>query len=134
MLLRESAIRQKLDKLDKLNKLISVSVDFTDFVIHHSLPMVLANSEGKIMFCNDSMLKLIGKTQEEVKGKVAGDVYYYDYDQFLSAVQCLVDNEIIEDMPLTIKTVDGPCVMRAYSSVNRDKDNNWINTRCVFVP
>jgi len=131
MLLHEGAIRSKLEKLDRLIKL---SVDFTDYVMNNSLPMSLSNIEGKIMFCNNTMLDLIGKTLDEVKGKLAGDVYYYDYDQFLSVIQQLSDNDTIEDMPITLKTVNGPCVMRAYSSIHRDKDNNWINTRCVFVP
>ena len=132
MLLREEIIREKLDELETITKVSSSK--FEDYVTNHALPMILVDENGQILFWNRRLGRLIGKTLKEVRGKVAREIVYENPEDFDKLFQIIEDDGCVNGTEVSVKTKNGARAFRVYSNIHRDDDDNWINSRCVFVP
>ena len=108
----------------------SGSRSYRDHFENNQLPMVWADQDGTVINCNVAMASLLGKTKDEIVGH---SVSSYAHPA-KKVVQALSEGDGCRDFSVEITTADGPMSCRLYSNVHRDRDGNWINSRCVLVP
>lgn len=104
---------------------------YSDFVDNNLLPVVCAKEDGTIIYSNKAMNNLIGC---HISNKHASS-YYVDNNECTKVFQKISSNDKIYGLPVLLKRCDGQTVRcKLYSSIHRDEEGNWINTRCIFVP
>lgn len=130
------SLQAKLNKLQKAvqkQELVFSSAPdvYADFVDNSVLPVVWAKEDGSIIYSNKAMDEMIGC---QVSGKNASS-YYFDQDERVSIQERLNSSNKINGLNVTLQKCDGQTIYcRLFTSIHRDKDGNWINTRCIFVP
>jgi len=128
----DEAIKAKLATLEAVT--VNNSDNLEDYVANHILPIVIANSNGDILYCNQSMSDLIGHALDEVRGKNACSIYYHDEEEFKRVFDLINQNGYLHGLPIVLKTVDGLRTFKLYTNVRKDIKGNIVNTRCLFVP
>jgi hypothetical protein len=108
----------------------SKTIPFIDFVDNNLLPMVLVNSEYMVLHANQAMKNLTGN----YVGKPCAS-YWHNDKEHEAVISDLKKNGFIRGKKVTLKDTNGiPRTMKLYSSIHRDSNGKWINTRCLFVP
>lgn len=104
---------------------------FVDYIQNHPLPMVLVNREGEVMHANAAMEDMVGTKLPGIKASV----FWVDAEAFDNTVFDLKEKGQLLGREVTLKNIHGRQLsFKLYSSLHRDKDGEWLNTRCLFVP
>ena len=104
---------------------------FVDYIQNHPLPMVLVSREGEVMHANTAMEDMIGT---KLPG-ISASSFWEDSKTFDDTVFDLKKKGQLLGQEVTLKTIHGKRVsLKLYTSLHRDKDGEWLNTRCLFVP
>lgn len=104
---------------------------FVDYIQNHPLPMVLVNREGEVMHANTAMEDMIGT---KLPG-ISASVFWVDTNAFDDTVFDLKEKGQLLGREVTLKNIHGKTLrLKLYSSLHRDKKDEWLNTRCLFVP
>jgi len=93
--------------------------------------MVLVDREVDVLHANTAMEEMIGT---KLPGSSAVK-YWADSKELERAVFDLKEKGQLLGREVTLKNIHGGLLqMKLYSSLHHDKDGNWLNTRCLFVP
>lgn len=104
---------------------------FVDYIQNHPLPMVLVNCGGDVLHANVAMEDLIGC---KLPG-LSASKYWLDTNAFDKTLCELKKEGQLLGREVTLKSIDGESLqMKLYTSIHYDDSDNWINTRCLFVP
>ncbi len=104
---------------------------FVDYIQNHPLPMVLVDREGEVMHANSSMEDMIGT---KLSGIMAS-VFWEDAEAFDNTVYDLKEKGQLLGREVTLKNIHGKLLkLKLYTSLHYDKHDEWLNTRCLFVP
>jgi PAS domain S-box-containing protein len=104
---------------------------FVDYIQNHPLPMILVSRESDILHANSAMEKMIGT---KLPG-MSATMFWMNPEEFERAVFDLKEKGQILGRETTLKNVHGEQLrVKLYTSLHSDKNGNWLNTRCLFVP
>ncbi|KKL55513.1 hypothetical protein LCGC14_2254660 [marine sediment metagenome] len=107
------------------------SYKFIDYIQNHPLPMILVNREEEVIHANKAMEDMIGT---KLPG-ISASTFWLDVDVFDNTVFDLKKEGQLLGREVTLKNIHGrPLLLKLYTSLHRDKQGNWLNTRCLFVP
>jgi len=138
---QKSKLRKAASKLDflKSGDLKSLSRQlkktesdrFVDYIQNNPLPMILVSRECDILHANTAMEEMIGA---KLPGASA-TTYWNDPDELDRAIFDLKEKGQVLGREVTLKNIHGELLqMKLYTSLHNDKEGNWLNTRCLFVP
>lgn len=104
---------------------------FVDYIQNHPLPMVLVNREGEVMHANAAMEDMIGT---KLSG-ISASVFWENAEAFDDTVFDLKEKGQLLGREVALKNIHGrQLLLKLYTSLHRDKEGEWLNTRCLFVP
>ena len=133
---RLSEIRDKIAHLDALmwsssNGEISY---FQDYIENHQLPICLAAEDTTVIYCNEAMSRFLGKPLYEIIGKEQVKNWYADQSEWNEIARFSLEKGKVSGIKANIKTHNGDQPVLIYSSIHRDDEGKWINSRCLYVP
>ncbi len=104
---------------------------FVDYIQNHPLPMVLVNRESEVMHANAAMEDMIGM---KLPGILAS-AFWEDKDAFDDTIYDLKEKGQLLGREVTLKNIHGKSLrLKLYTSLHRNADGDWLNTRCLLVP
>ena len=123
-------LRSELEKVRQRNEALTTRVeDLEDFVENASIPLHWVNSEGIIIWANQSELDALGYTREEYIGKPISD-FHADQDVISDILNRLINNETLNNYPARLMRKDGSIRHVLINSNVRFVDGKFIHTRC----
>lgn len=103
---------------------------FIDYVENHVLPMVFVSEDGMVLYSNKTMDEMVGFP---CTGKPAWS-YYATREGFDKAKKVFSSNTQVKGLTVILKCHGKPQRATLYTSIHRDEDGKWLNSRCTFVP
>lgn len=114
---------------DKIKELETKLEDLSDFIENASLPLHWVDSNGKIIWANQTELDSLGYTKEEYIGHQISE-FHADQNIITDILNRLINKETLQNYPATMKCKDGSIKHVLINSNVRWKNDTFIHTRC----
>lgn len=126
LLVGEIVTEQSLEERERDQELI-------DFFQNAPIALHWLGGDGKVMWCNQTELNVLGYTAEEYIGQPIMKFCPDEQELVLEIFKTLGSGKTIKDVPVRFRTKDGRIVnLLIDSNVKYDKNGNFGHTRCFI--
>ncbi len=106
----KDAIGDTVSSVNAMVAELKSKLGFSDGVLKGiTIPFIITDSEGKIIFCNESLLQYAGRKgrPEDYYGRVLGDVFYNDPNRKSLTSKAIAEKKKIANVSSSMTNLDG---------------------------
>lgn len=122
--------------LERLRTLTNTLTDeeemLRDYVWHHGLGVVIADSDLHVRFCSDTFAKWLGYDIQEILGEHVL-LYYSNPKDLEDFSQRMMNGDTIGGDVINLRAKDGTTIQAVLFTSARLIDGKIQNTRCTFI-